>query len=124
MVPDDDKPDDRDSWWELDETIPLLIHEGFFSGDELREYGINGIETLDYVSARVEVIGGRTIRAQLLRMPGGAERTYFGSPFMKIGSNLLGVSTRDIAQTLRRHAARRIPERVEVGRHLARARPR
>ena len=86
---DDDKPDARDSWWELDETIPLLIHEGFFSGDELREYGINGVETLDYVSARVEVIGGRTIRAQLLRMPGGAERTYFGSPFMKIGSNLL-----------------------------------
>lgn len=86
---DDDKPDARDSWWELDETIPLLIHEGFFSGDELREYGINGIDTLDYVSARIEVIGGRTIRAQLLRMPGGAERTYFGSPFMKIGSNLL-----------------------------------
>ena len=86
---DDDKPDDRDEWWELDQTIPLLIHEGFFSGDELRDYGITGIDPLDYVSARVEVIGNRTIRAQLLRMPGGADRTYFGAPFMKIGSNLL-----------------------------------
>lgn len=88
------EPDEasRDAgWWELDETIPLLIHEGFFSGDELREYGIDGVETTDYVSARVEVCGARTIRCELLRMPGGADRSYFGAPFNKIGDNLLDV---------------------------------
>jgi hypothetical protein len=80
---------DRDAgWWGLDETIPLLIHEGFFSGDELREYGIDGIGTLDYVSARIEVCGARTIKCRLLKMPGGADRSYFGAPFTKIGSNL------------------------------------
>lgn len=87
----DTQDDPRETWWELDETIPLLIHEGYFSGDELRDYGIDGLDTLDYVSARIEVCGSRTIRCQLLRMPGGADRSYFGAPFNKIGSNLLDV---------------------------------
>ena len=81
-----------DQWWNLDETIPVLVHEGFFSGDELREYGINGLDSLDYVSAVVEVCGGRTIRCQLIGMPGGAsERSYYGSPFDKVGDNLYDV---------------------------------
>lgn len=82
----------EDEYWSLDQTIPFLIHEGFFSGDELREAGITGLDPLDYVSARVEVCGGRTVRCQLIGMPGGAgERTYFGSPFNKIGDNLFDV---------------------------------
>jgi hypothetical protein len=85
----DNDPSNREAWWELDETIPLLIHEGFFSGDELKEYGITGIDQLDYVSARIEVCGNRTIRAKLLRMPGGADRSYYAAPFTKIGDNLL-----------------------------------
>lgn len=81
-----------DNYWTLDETIPLLIHEGFFSGDELREYGINGLDALDYVSAHIEVCGGRTIRCQLIGMPGGAaERSYYAAPFNKIGDNLYDV---------------------------------
>lgn len=79
----------RDEWWELDNTIPLLIHEGFFSGDELAEHGITGYDSLDYVSARVEVCGSRTIRCTVKRMPGGADRSYFGAPMNKIGDNLL-----------------------------------
>lgn len=75
-------------YWLLDETIPLLVHEGFFSGDELAEHGITGIDTLDYVSARVEICGGRTIRCQLLKMPGGFGRSYFCSPFQKLGDNI------------------------------------
>lgn len=79
-------------WWSLDETIPLLIHEGFFSGDELREYGITGLDSLDYVSAHIEVCGGRTIRCQLIGMPGGAaERSYYAAPFDKVGDNLYDV---------------------------------
>lgn len=78
-------------FWELDETIQLLIHEGFFSGDELREHGISGISSTDYVSAQVEVCGGRTIRCRLLGMPGGMERSYYAAPFSKIGDNLYDV---------------------------------
>ena len=85
-------PEDNDAeLWGLDEVIPLLIHEGFFSGDELREYGITGLDPLDYVNAQIEVCGNRTIKAKLLKMPAGAERTYFGAPFNKIGDNLLDV---------------------------------
>lgn len=81
-----------DQWWNLDETIPLLIHEGFFSGDELREYGITGLDSLDYVSAHIEVCGSRTIRCQLIGMPGGAsERAYYAAPFDKVGDNLYDV---------------------------------
>lgn len=82
-----------DQWWNLDETIPLLIHEGFFSGDELREYGIAGLDPLDYVSAHIEVCGSRTIRCQLIGMPGGAsERAYYAAPFDKVGDNLYDVN--------------------------------
>ena len=83
--------DEREVFWELDDVIPLLIHEGFFSGDELAEYGITGLDPLDYVSARIEVCGSRTIRCQLLGMPGGADRSYFAAPFNKIGDNLYDV---------------------------------
>ena len=75
-------------YWGLDDVIPVLIHEGFFSGDELAEYGITGVGKMEYVSARVEVCGTRTIRCTLLRMPGGADRSYFVSPFSKVGTNI------------------------------------
>ena len=75
-------------YWMPDESIPLLIHEGFFSGDELADYGITGVGKLDYVSARVEVCGWRTIRCSLQKMPHAAGRTYYMSPFAKIGSGL------------------------------------
>lgn len=100
-----DQPDssERESWWGLDDTIPLLIHEGFFSGSELAEYGVTGIDRLDYVSARVEVCGHRTIRCELITLPGGAERTYFGAPHVKTGTNLydvlgLGAQLYDVEQ--------------------------
>ncbi|MCM1516237.1 MAG: hypothetical protein NC080_07505 [Paraprevotella sp.] len=74
--------------WELDEQIPMLIHEGFFSGGELEEYGIHGVDELDYVDARIEVVGGRTIRCEMIRAPNGESRTYFGAAFIKTGTNL------------------------------------
>lgn len=84
----DDQEDREGIWWELDETIPLLIHEGFFSGGELADMGITGIDTLSYVSARVEVCGGRTIRCSLIEIPDGEGRTYFQAPFARKGTNL------------------------------------
>lgn len=76
-------------FWQLDQTIPLMIHEGFFSGEELSEHGIHGLSATDYVTARLEVCGGRTIRCSLLRLPGGMQRTYFAMPFTKVGSGIL-----------------------------------
>lgn len=75
-----------DEYWGPDETITLLIHEGFFTGDDLKEMGIKGLKAQDYVSAHVEVCGGRTIRCQLLKTPGAPERTYFAAPFSIVGT--------------------------------------
>lgn len=79
---------ESDSFWDLDERIPMMIHEGYFSGSELSEYGIKGVDMLEYVDARVEVIGGRTVRCQLIKAPKGESRTYFGAPFKQTGSNI------------------------------------
>lgn len=85
-------PEDSDryagNWWGLDETIPLLVHEGFFSGDELREYGVDGVDSMSYVSARIEVCGGRTIRCTLIEMPYGGGRSYFQATFNRTGTGV------------------------------------
>lgn len=86
----EDNPDSNsgDVWWGLDESIPMLIHEGYFTGKELAEYGITKVDSLEYVNARVEVVGGRTIRCELIESKEGTGRTYFQSPFNKCGSGL------------------------------------
>lgn len=84
----DDAQRHNSVWWGLDETIPVLIHEGFFSGDELSEYGISGVDRMEYVSARVEVCGGRTIRCKLIEQPYGGGRTYFQANHVKTGTGL------------------------------------
>lgn len=76
------------AWWGLDETIPLLIHEGFFSGQELADMGITGVDLLDYKSARVEVVGGRTIRCELIESVKGTGRTYYQAPFNMTGPGI------------------------------------
>lgn len=83
----DDTGEDA-SWWGLDETIPLLIHEGFFSGEELADMGITGVDMLDYRSARVEVVGGRTIRCELIESIKGTGRTYYQAPFNITGPGI------------------------------------
>lgn len=79
------------SWWDLDGTIPMLIHEGFLSGSELSEMGITGVSDTEYVNAEVVVVGGRTIKCKLLKSPDGTERTYYGVPFIRFGKGIWDV---------------------------------
>lgn len=102
----DDTGEDA-SWWGLDETIPLLIHEGFFSGEELADMGITGVDMLDYRSARVEVVGGRTIRCELIESIKGTGRTYYQAPFNITGAGIydsigLGAMVWDTEQRINR----------------------
>lgn len=87
LDPDDQERHD-DVWWGLDETIPILIHEGFFSGDELAEHGISGVDSMEYVSARVEVCGGRTIKCDLIEQPYGGGRSYYQASHVRTGTGL------------------------------------
>lgn len=85
LSPDDDSDAD---WWGLDTTIPILIHEGYFSGSELADMGVTGVDMLDYKSARVEVVGGRTIRCELLDSVEDSGRTFFQAPFNRKGKGV------------------------------------
>lgn len=69
--------------WDLDGTIPMLIHEGFLTGRELNEMGITGVGDKEYVNAEIVVVGGRTIKCTMLKSPKGSERTYYGAPFIR-----------------------------------------
>lgn len=80
--------DETDSFWGLDETIPLLIHEGYFSGSELAEMGITGVGKMDYANARVEVVGFRTIKCELIESKRGHGRSYYSSPYEKCGDGI------------------------------------
>lgn len=88
LEPFDDDDDNNGIWWGLDEPIDMLIHEGFFTGRELSEYGINGVDKNDYVDARVEVVGGRAVKVQLINPKKGEGRTYYQAPFTKTGDGL------------------------------------
>lgn len=107
LEPFDDDDENEDAWWGLDEPIDMLIHEGFFTGRELGEYGIKGIDKHDYVDARVEVVGGRAIRVKLLDPKKGEGRTYYQAPFAKTGDGLydalgLGAKLWDTEQRINR----------------------
>jgi len=85
------------SYWGPDETITVLIHEGYFTGSDMEKLGITGIKTTDYVNARIEVCGRRTIRAELLKAPFGNERSYYGVPLSITGDGFwdtVGIAAR------------------------------
>ena len=77
-----------DGYWDLDGKIPVLIHEGYVSGRELRDFGISGIDDLEYVNAEIVVCAGRTIKTRMLKSPDGEERSYFSAPFMRYGDGM------------------------------------
>lgn len=79
---------DEANFWDLDGTMPILIHEGFLSGKELADMGITGISDTEYANAEVVIAGGRTIKCKLLKSPLGSERTYYGVPFVRFGKGI------------------------------------
>lgn len=68
--------------------IAVLIHEGFFKGGDLTKSGLTGLDDNAIYNARVEVCCNRTIRRELVKLPGGIERTYFSAPLQKVGEGL------------------------------------
>lgn len=84
-------PYSETDYWDLDGTIPMLLHEGYLSGKELSEMGIKGVKDTEYVNAEVVVIGGRTVKCKLLKSPDGCERTYYAVPFIRHGSGIWDV---------------------------------
>lgn len=86
-----DHAHDKETFWGLDETIPILIHEGFLSGSELADAGVTGVGLDEYVNATVIVCGGFTIRITLNKAPTNFPRSYHAAAFTKCGSDVWDV---------------------------------
>lgn len=69
--------------------VAILIHEGVFLGSDLIASGMTGLDEHATYNARVEICCNRTIRRELVKLPGGIDRTYFATPLQKIGEGIL-----------------------------------
>lgn len=78
-------------YWNPDDTIPLLTHEGFLTGVDLQKAGFTGVSAMEVYNAEIIVCGNRTIKAKLLKSPYGSERSYFAVPFNRFGDSLYDV---------------------------------
>ena len=76
------------SFWDMDATIPALVHEGFVSGRELRDMGFSGYDDYDYANVEAIVVAHRTISMRIIKSPKGEERSYFSVPFIRTGSDI------------------------------------
>lgn len=82
-----ENPDQNDSniktWTHCSSTIDVLIHYGFFSGRELREYGIKDVDDLEFYNATVTIINGRTVQVVMPPNPNLGIRPIHTSSFYK-----------------------------------------
>lgn len=79
-----DQPDNRLVLWaNCSATIDVLIHYGYFSGKELRTYGITHVEDLEFYNAMVTVIKGHTVQVVVQPNPNLNARPVFTASFYK-----------------------------------------
>jgi len=80
-------PDQLDNkliaWSNGSTTIDALVHYGFFSGKELSDYGITGLDLKHYYNATVTVIDGVTIQVIVHDNPNLNIRPVFTASFYK-----------------------------------------
>jgi hypothetical protein len=82
--PNPDQPDDQLIYWsQCSETIDALVHYGRFSGRELGEYGITGLEELKQYDATVTLVGGYTVQVFIAPDPSVNIRPIFTASFYK-----------------------------------------
>lgn len=94
-----DQPDDILKMWKnCTATVDVLVHYGFFSGRELREYGVSGVEDLAFYNATVTVINGYTIQVVVPRNPNIDQRPIFTASFYKTHDRIANYG---IAQRIR-----------------------
>ena len=91
------------AYWGPDESIPILIHEGYVNGQDLSKMNVTGVGPLDSVNIHAIVCGGRTILCEAKKSPDGLDRTFFGVPFNKFGDGIhdvvgIAAAVRDIEQ--------------------------
>lgn len=83
-------PQKSNQIWDDTETVDRVLHQGKFSGRELLEGGVTGIDLNEIVDAEVEIVGHRIIRIQLVNSPGGMRNVFSCS--YRMGNSAQGSS--------------------------------
>lgn len=80
-----DQPDENNLvyWRNCSITVDVLVHYGFFSGSELKEYGITGLDDLEFYNAQVTVIDGLTVQVAINKNPNLNARPVYTASFYK-----------------------------------------
>lgn len=86
-------PQERLTYWSTwnSDTVEVLVHQGQISGRELAEHGITGFDAHESVETRIEVVGRRTIRAMVQKVPNG-RRTAYSTSYKKGSAAVYGHS--------------------------------
>ncbi|MDR1079452.1 MAG: hypothetical protein LBQ79_00435 [Deltaproteobacteria bacterium] len=99
MSPNPDQMDDQlVHWVRCGETIDALVHYGFFSGRELQEYGLSGLDAKEFYNASVTVIGGYTVQCHVMPSDTVMDRPVFTASFYRTRDRIPNYG---IAQRLR-----------------------
>lgn len=82
-----ENPDQNDRqlamWVNCSATIDVLVHYGYFSGRELKKYGITGLDDLAFYNAMVTVINTTTIQVAVFNNPNINLRPVYTASFYK-----------------------------------------
>jgi hypothetical protein len=99
MSPNPDQMDDQlVHWVRCAETVDALLHYGYFSGRELEEYGVKGLDRREFYNAAVTVIGGFTVQVHVAPPETVLERPVFTASFFRTRDRIPNYG---IAQRLR-----------------------
>ena len=79
-------------------TIDAMLHYGFFSGRELSEYGLSGLEDRRFYDAALTVIGGRTVQVLVAPDPSVSARPVYTASFYR---NRDRIANEGLSQRLR-----------------------
>lgn len=79
---------ERTTYWEPEEVVAVLHHEGLFTGKDLQEQGLTGYEATKTYEARVEVCCGRTIRIEVKNPNSVEPRSYAMARFDVLGDGI------------------------------------
>ncbi len=99
MSENPDQPDRQLVMWNnCSATIDVLVHYGYFSGRELRDYGVSDVDDLEFYNATITVIRDRVIQVVVPKVPEVNLRPIFTASFYKTRDR---IPSAGIAQRIR-----------------------
>lgn len=80
------------NWSNCTATIDILLHYGYFSGEELAKYGVFGLEAREFYNASVTIVGRKTVQVVLLSNPTASIRPVYTASFYNQPDKIPGYS--------------------------------